>query len=115
MPQLQDGVYARKPWVAPPEAAMPPQEYLGPFASNQERMLSQALASATMPGADLQAVVRPNLPQIELFPERFGYEKTAYGIRDILDVTARTYERTDYSQAPTTQESTSRNSLGWGV
>jgi hypothetical protein len=113
--QLQDGVYDRKPWVAPPEAAYPPQEYIGPFASNQERLLSQALAVATMPGADVQTVVRPNLPQIQLFPPRYGYVKTAYGIEDIMDVTARTYERTDYAQQPNTQESTSRNSLGWGV
>jgi hypothetical protein len=77
--------------------------------------MSQAMAVTTMPGEDIQAVVRPNLPQINAFPERYGYEKTAYGIRDILDVTARTYERTDYSQQPTTQESTSRNSLGYGV
>lgn len=113
--QLQDGVYARKPWVAPPEAAYPPQEYLGPFASNQERLLSQALAAATMPGSDLQQIVRPNLPQVQLFPPRYGYVKTAYSLEDIMEVTARTYERTDYAQQPNTQESTSRNSLGWGV
>ena len=113
--QLQDGVYDRKPWVAPPEAAYPPQEYMGPFASNQERLMSQALAVATMPGADIQASVRPNLPQIQLFPPKYGYIQTAYTINDVMDVTARTYERTDYAQQPNTQESTSRNSLGWGV
>lgn len=113
--QLQDGVYDRKPWVAPPEAAYPPQEYIGPFASNQERLLSQALAVATMPGVDIQAMVRPNLPQIQLFPDRYGYVKTAYNIEDVMEVNARTYERIDYAQQPNTQESTSRNSLGWGV
>jgi hypothetical protein len=113
--QLQDGVYDRKPWVAPPEAAYPPQAYLGPFPSNQERLLSQALISLNLPGAELQQIVRPNLPQLQLFPPRFGYEDSAYNINDIMEVTARTYERTDYAQQPNTQESTSRNSLGWGV
>ena len=113
--QLQDGVYARKPWVAPVEAAYPPQEYIGPFASNQERLITQAITAATMPGADVQSIVRPNLPQIRMFPPRYGYVKTAYGLEDILDVTARTYERTDFSQQPTTQESSSRNTLGGGV
>jgi hypothetical protein len=47
-----DGVYARKPWIAPPEAAYPPQEYIGPFQSNQERLLSQSLAALTMSGPD---------------------------------------------------------------
>lgn len=112
---LQDGVYARRPWVAPPEAAYPPQEYMGPFASNRDRLISQALAVVTMPSVDVQSVVRPNLPQIQLFPERYGYVKTAYGVEDMMDVATRVNERVDYSQAPTTQESTSRNSLGWGV
>lgn len=113
--QLQDGVYARKPWVAPPEAAYPPQQYLGPFASNQDRLTTQAIVSATLPGEQLQEIVRPNLPQIQLFPPRYGYIQTAYTVEDVIDVTARTYERIDLAQQPNTQESTSRNSLGWGV
>lgn len=115
MPQLQDGVYARKPWVAPPEAAYPPQEYLGPFASNQERLMSQALAVANMPGADVQAVVRPNLPQLDPFPPKYGYVKSAYTMMEILNDAGRAQERVDYSGEPTTQESSSRNTLGWGV
>lgn len=115
MPQMQNGVYANMPWVAPPEGAYPPQAYMGPFASNQERMISQALAVAGIPGAQLQEVVRPPLPQIQLFPPRFGYEEYELGVEDVIQVTSRTYERVDYSQAPTTQESSSRNTIGWGV
>jgi hypothetical protein len=115
MPNLQNGVYDNSPWIAPPEAAYPPQAYLGPFASNRDRVIGQALASATMPGEQLQELVRPPLPQIELFPPRFGYEVSELSLEEILQVTSRTYERTDYAQQPNTQESTSRNTLGWGV
>jgi hypothetical protein len=117
MPNMPDGVYNRKPWVAPLEAAYPPQEYLGPFASNQERLLSQALASQTMLDAEIQEYVRPPLPQIELFPARYGYVTTEYGINDIIEVSGRVPQRneSDYSQTPNTQESTSRNTLGGSI
>jgi len=119
MPNTPDGVYARKPWVAAPQAAMPPQEYLGPFASNQERLLSQALASQTMPGPDLQQWVRPNIPMIELFPDKYGYTTTEFGIRDIIDLPGRgpapQRVESDYSQTPNSTESSSRNDLGGAV
>lgn len=123
-----DGVYGHKPWnklpdgsaAVPPEAAYPPQEYLGPFSSNQERLISQALAAWTMPGADLQEYVRPPLPQINLFPARFGYTEDEIRIEDIIDLprsAAATAQRveSDFSQTPNTTESTSRNTLGYGV
>ena len=57
------------------------------FASNQERLTSQALYAATsVPGAMLQAKVRPPLDQIVLFPPRFGRLKTEPGLRDCLTV-----------------------------
>ena len=68
---MADGVYSRKPWQAPPEAAYPPQQYVGPFASNQERLLSQSMAVNMMTGAEIQELVRPPLPQVKLFPDRF--------------------------------------------
>jgi hypothetical protein len=112
--KMADGVYSRKPWQAPPEAAYPPQQYIGPFASNAERMVSQALASQTMSGAELQQHVRPNLPQINLFPPRFGYVNTEYGIADIIELSGRIGQRveSDFSQTPNTTQSTSRNTLG---
>ena len=114
--KFADGVYNRRPWVAPPEAAMPPQEYIGPFASNQERLVSQSLAAWTMSAAEVQAYVRPPLPQIKMFPPRFGYSEHEIGIEDLVNL-PRTVAGTqrvesDYSQTPNTTESTSTNSLG---
>lgn len=110
--KFADGVYSRHPWTAPAEAAYPPQEYMGPFQSNQERLLSQSLAVHTMKGTEIQAMVRPNLPQIELFPDRYGFVTTELGIEDIITSRGRVNPRHDYSGAPTTTESTSTNSLG---
>ena len=118
MPGRQaDGVYSRKPWQAPPEAAYPPQAYIGPFASNQERLLSQSLAANTMSGAELQEYVRPPLPQVKLFPERYGYTQTEITIEDIIELPGRAQQRveSDFSNTPNTTESTSRNNLGGSV
>jgi hypothetical protein len=115
--RMADGVYSRKPWQAPPEAAYPPQAYIGPFASNQERLLSQSLAANMMTGAELQEYVRPPLPQVKLFPERYGYTQTEISIEDIIDLPGRAQQRveSDFSNTPNTQESTSTNSLGGSI
>ena len=115
--RMSDGVYSRKPWQAPPEAAYPPQAYIGPFASNQERLLSQSLAANMMSGPELQEYVRPPLPQVKLFPERYGYTQTEITIEDIIDLPGRAQQRveSDFSNTPNTQESTSTNSLGGSV
>jgi hypothetical protein len=112
-----DGVYARKPWIAPPEAAYPPQEYIGPFQSNQERLLSQSIAALTMAGSELQEYVRPPLPQVKLFPNRFGYSENEIGIEDIIELPRRAQQRveSDFSQAPNSPQSSSRNTLGGSV
>ena len=118
MPNTPDGVYGHRPWnsskpyIASDLAAMPPQAYLGPFSSNNERMLSQAMAINSMTNAELQDYVRPPLPQVKLFPNKFGYEVDEYGIKDIVEMTGRPVQRTDFAQQPNTTESTSRNSLG---
>ena len=121
-----DGVYGHKPWnkdragiYTPEEAAFPPQGYLGPFQSNQERLLSQSLAALTMSGAELQQYVRPPLPQIKLFPPRYGFSESEIGIEDIIDLprTAPTAQRveSDFSNTPNTTQSSSRNTLGGSV
>jgi hypothetical protein len=114
--KFADGVYNRRPWVAPTEAAYPPQEYIGPFQSNQERLTSQAMAALTMPAADIQEYVRPPLPQIQLFPARYGYTENEIGIEDLINLPRQvaTTQRveSDYSNTPNTTESTSTNSLG---
>jgi hypothetical protein len=115
--RMADGVYSRKPWQAPPEAAYPPQAYIGPFASNQERLLSQSLAVNTMSGAEIQEYVRPPMPQITLFPPRFGYTDTEISIEDIIELPGRAQQRveSDFSQSPNTPQGSSRNTLGGSV
>jgi hypothetical protein len=114
--RFADGVYNRRPWVAPPEAAYPPQEYIGPFASNQERLLSQSMAAWSMTAAEIQEFVRPPLPQIQLFPARFGYTENEIGIEDLVNmprrIAATQRVESDFSQTPNTTESSSRNTLG---
>ena len=112
--RMADGVYSRKPWQAPPEAAYPPQQYVGPFASNQERLLSQSMAVNMMTGAEIQELVRPPLPQVKLFPDRYGYTDTELTIEDIIALPRVNQQRveSDFSQTPNTQESSSTNSLG---
>jgi hypothetical protein len=112
MPNLVNGVYDTKPWVAPPLAAYPPQAYIGPFPSNQDRMTSQAIGVMDMTAADIQEYVRPNIPQIDPFPPKYGYFKGAPGIEDIIQLTSRTYERTNFSGEDFEINSTNRNNLG---
>ena len=112
--KFADGVYNHKPWNSPVEAAFPPQQYLGPFADNQDRLLSQALASQTLGREEVQEFVRPPLPQVRLFPARYGYINTEYGIDDIIEVSGVVPQRNEpnYSQSPGATQSTSRNTLG---
>jgi hypothetical protein len=113
MPNTPDGIYSRKPWQTPPEAAYPPQQYLGPFADNQDRLLSQALASQMLEREEVQAYVRPNLQQIKLFPPRYGYINTEYTIDDIIDVPGHVQRNEpNYTQSPGGYGGTSRNTLG---
>lgn len=102
-----DGVYNHRPW-----AAEIPQDYIGPFESNHSRLIYQAVASITMNSEDIQLFVRPNLPQIEMFPDKYGYTQKEYGIEDIIELTGRAATRKDFSGEATTTESTSRNTLG---
>ncbi len=116
MPNTPNGKYGMRAWDkpvgVPAQAAYPPQAYIGPFASNQERLLSQSMEIGNMTAAEIQQYVRPPLPQVELFPDRYGYTPFEYSIDDIVKVTGRSNERTDYSQIPNPLQSTSRNTLG---
>ncbi len=117
MPQSVDGVYDyTKPWRGgePSDVVQPRWTYSGPWASNEERLTQQALLAATIPGAQLQELVRPNLPQIRLFPDRFGYgERPEPGIDDVATVD-RVYTEPRvswFSGSPAGYEGSSRNSL----
>lgn len=115
--QQIDGVYDHtKPWRPPvmPDIVQPRYSYNGPWASNEERLTSQALAVMTIPGAELQEIVRPNLPQLRLNPDRFGYgERTQPTLEDVVSV-SRAYSEPRvswYSGSPAGYSGSSRNSL----
>jgi hypothetical protein len=113
--QQADSVYNRRAWSAPTaDAPQPPQEYLGPFASNQERLLTQSLATWNMSASEIQEYVRPPLPQVKLFPARYGFTEYEITIQDIVQMPRRGQQRveSDFSQTPNTTQSSSRNTLG---
>lgn len=113
--QQADSVYNRRAWSAPTaDAPNPPQEYLGPFASNQERLLTQSLATWNMSASEIQEYVRPPLPQVKLFPARYGFTEYEITIEDIVQMPRRGQQRveSDFSQTPNTTQSSSRNTLG---
>lgn len=61
--------------------------YLGPWASNEERLVQQALMAAMLPGAQLRDMVRPPMPQIRLFPDRFGFgNRLQPDIEDVVSI-----------------------------
>ena len=117
MTQKYDGVYDyTKPWRAPvqPDQVAKRWQYNGPWASNMERLTQQALMVGTIPGADISEMVRPPLPQIRLFPDRYGYNRDVPGIDDIVSVD-RTYvgpRISWYSGSPAGYTGASRNTLG---
>jgi hypothetical protein len=72
------------------------------------------MAINSMTAAEIQQYVRPPLPQVELFPDKYGYTTSEYGIRDIVELTGRPAERVpaNFTQLENTTESSSRNALG---
>lgn len=116
MAKTPDGRYDRtKPWVpnVAPEPLAPRYQYLGPFATNEERLTQQAIQANNLPGMELAEMVRPPLPQVVPFRDRFGYENRVPTIYDIMDV-ARNYNEPRiawFSGGPGGYSGTSRNSL----
>lgn len=93
-----------------PDASLLRYDYMGPFANAQEAFMSRALRSATMPSALLQDLVRPPLPQIQLFPPRFGYRTRELGILDVLDVNNEFQPtRVDFTGEKGSYQGTARN------
>lgn len=109
-----DGRYDRRPWDQ--DERTPRYDYIGPWASKEEMLTTQALIAATVPGADLQELVRPPLAQIEPFRPRFGYRTRALSINDVVDVDA-IYQQpasTRYTGGLSGYEGTQRNAQGQG-
>lgn len=91
-----------------------------PWTSNEERLTTQALAVATIPGEDISPVpndaiarnVRPPLPRTELFPPKFGYRVDALGIADIVKLdTVFPGARVDFSGSVSGYQGTSTPAL----
>lgn len=83
----QDGKYDyTHPWQKEEDQPGPRYDYMGPFASKEEEIITRALVSNTIPGVQLQDVVRPPLPQIQLFPPKYGYRSRQIGLSDIAYV-----------------------------
>jgi hypothetical protein len=118
MTQTFDGNYDyTKPWRAPiqPDQVAKRYSYLGPWASNMERLTQQALMVMNIPGADIQEMVRPPLPQIRLFPDRYGYgDRSQPGIEDIVSIDRKYAEPrvSWYSGGVAGYSGSSRNDLG---
>ena len=83
-----DGNYDyTKPWDSQGGSNVAKWTYAGPWSSNEERLTQQALAVMNIPGVQLQQMVRPPLPQIRLFPDRFGYgDRRQPEIDDVVTV-----------------------------
>lgn len=106
-----DTQYGPRPWTNKPRYS-----YLGPHGSNEERLVQQSLASMDIPAEEIQAVVRPPLPQIDPFPPRFGYDRTVIGINDIINVDRNFPTRVSwFSGGVSGFTGTSRDTLGGGV
>jgi hypothetical protein len=118
MTQPVDGVYDHtKPWRAPvqPDQVAKRWQYNGPWSTNAERLVSQALMVMNIPGKDIQAMVRPPLPQVRLFPDRYGYgARIEPTIEDIVSVDRNyTEPRVSwYSGGVGGYSAASRNDLG---
>jgi hypothetical protein len=85
-------------------------DYMGPFGSVQEALLTRAVRSVTLPAMMIQDIVRPPLPQVQLFPPRYGYRTRELGIMDVMNVDSEFQPtRTDFSQSSGSFQGTGRN------
>ena len=124
MTNKTEGRYDKKPWSKPsvvldgvegPKEVQARWTYAGPFASRMEQLTQQALMVATIPGADIQKMIRPPLPQIQLNPPRFGYgDRTQPTMDDIVNVDRNYVEPrvSWFSGTVAGMEASSRNDLG---
>lgn len=96
-----DGVYNRRAWNEEPAR----WSYLGPFASNEERLIQQALTPMFMTAEEISDYVEVTLPQVEVFRPRYGYPEVQdrqARVEDIvgIDRQVATPQNTWYSGGP---------------
>ena len=108
---MQDGVYDHsKPREIVDNGPQIRYDYMGPFENEQEALITRAVRSVTLPSSMVQDLVRPNLPQVQLFRPRIGYRTRQLTITDVMNVNAEFQpERTDYTQSNGSYSGTARN------
>jgi len=111
MAESQDSVYDHsKPRDIVDSGPKIRYDYMGPFASTTEALITRAVRSVTLPKEMIQDIVRPPLPQVELFPPRFGYRTRELGLMDVMNVDEEFQPtRTDLSQSAGSYQGTARN------
>jgi hypothetical protein len=84
----------------------------GPDQRLMERLVSESLQVAVVPGDVLVMQTRPPAPALGLFPPRVGYDRRVLTIRDVMDI-ERSFPsgpgRTDFSGGPQGYVGGSRN------
>lgn len=87
------------------------EPYVRPgYNSNEERLVGEAFAALRMPAELLKVATEPR----NLFPPRFGYDRTEPGIRDVIEVDRRYPDSSAaFSGTSGSFTSSSTPSLGW--
>lgn len=65
---------------------LPSWSYGRPWATKEEQLTTQAIQMALASAPEVQDTVRPPLPQVNLFPPRFGYRTRQLGLEDVINV-----------------------------
>lgn len=112
MGRVADTRYRTYPWDEPQGTR---GAYEAPFGSSEYAQTMDAIDSVTALHEEVAGRVAP-LPQVQLFPPRVGYDRTARGVRDILS-TARVYPDMSRSLSGTEAGYTGspRNQYGGGI
>lgn len=103
----QEGRYSTHPW----DEVMSPAAYTQPWSEWEATTIADAVQTNRAPGEVLQ-LRRPPLAQVGADP-RFGYDRRALGILDVLGET-RLYptRQNDFSGSPSGYAGSIRNSIG---
>lgn len=112
MGRVADTRYRTYPWDEPQGTR---GAYEAPFGSSEYVDTRDAVDTVTALHAEL-ADREPPLEQIQAFPPRYGYDRTARGVRDILS-TARLYPDQSRTLSGTEAGYTGspRNQYGGGI
>lgn len=84
------------------------------YSSNEERLVSQALAAQLALDPEVIRSIRPVTARTPLFPPRFGYRQDEPGIKDVIQVDRRYPDSSaQFSGTPGGFSGSSTPSLGW--